>query len=161
MILERFTKMTGALFLTFSLFLAKAEATEDTRAFSPASGVKAIITTDAKKLSWKVDYGGSKSHGRIDIATENTIHVDVDDYDFSGHLGFAVWHTDDGMGTYSIYRVFTFSPSTKKFIEQGPESLCGDEFINLKIDRKKQRLFSTYWDKNVAMTCITRLLPTK
>jgi len=81
--------------------------------------------------------------------------VVVDSYDFSGRLGFSVWYLDDGMGTYTIHRVFTFSPSTNEFEERSPQ--CGDEFLNLRVDRKKHRLISAYFDKNVSKFCITRL----
>jgi hypothetical protein len=156
---ESSMKMIGLLILMYVLVSFSAEA--DTRIFSPALGVKVIITVDGQILSWKVDYGSGENKERVDVDTEKSVYLDVNDYDFSGYPGFAVWHVDDGMGTYFIYRVFTFSPSTNKFIERSPATLCGDEFINLKIDKKGQRLFSTFWDQNTPRMCATRLHPIK
>jgi hypothetical protein len=154
-------RMIELFFCVVVFFSLSVHASEDARFFSPAPGVKAEVTAEGQALTWKIYYRGGGSQGGMDVDTENTIHVDVNDYDFSGRLGFAVWHLDDGMGTYSIYRIFTFSPSTNKFIERSPASQCGDEFINLKIDKKRRRLFSTFWDQNVPKTCITRLSPLK
>ena len=150
-------KMIRLLFLALAFFSLLARASEDARVFSPAPGVKAEITTDGGALTWKVYYRGGNNKGRVDVDTEKSIYVDVNDYDFSGRLGFSVWHVDDGMGTYSIYRVFTFSPSANKFVERNPASLCGDEFNNLRIDKKRRRLVSTFWDQNIPKTCVTRL----
>jgi hypothetical protein len=108
-------------------------------------------------LIWKIYYGGRVNKGRVDVDTEKPIYIDVADYDFSGRLGFAVWHVDDGKGTYSIYRVFTFSSSINKFVERNPASSCGDEFINLSIDKKRHSLFSTVWEQNIPKICVTRL----
>jgi hypothetical protein len=150
-------KIIRLFFLALVFFSLSARALEGVRFFSPAPGVKAEITTEGQVLTWKVYYGGGSNHGRVDIDAEKPIYIDVKDYDFSGRLGFAVWHVDDGVGAYSIYRVFTFSPSTNKFVERSPASLCGDEFINLAIDKKRHRLYSTYWHQNIPKICITRL----
>ncbi|WP_222945034.1 hypothetical protein [Paraburkholderia sp. 31.1] len=154
-------KMIGFFILTLSLISLSVSAAEDAHIFSPANGAKAVITTEEDALTWQVNYGGKTNRERVDVDTEKPIYVDVNDYDFSGHLGFAVWHVDDGMGTYSVYRVFTFSPSTKKFVERSPAPLCGDEFVNLKVDKKGHRLFSTFWDQNIPKVCATRLSPLK
>lgn len=50
--------------------------------------------------------------------------------------GVAVWHTDDGMGTYRIFRVFIYDVKTIAFTENFPS--CGDEFINLVTDKKTE-----------------------
>jgi hypothetical protein len=154
-------KMIRLFLLVFVFFSLLARASEGARVFSPASGVKVVIAVEGDSLSWNVYYGGGHSQGRVDVDTEKPIYVDVNDYDFGGGLGFAVWHVDDGMGTYSIYRVFTFSKSTNEFVERSPSSQCGDEFINLKIDKKKRRLLSTFWDQNIPRVCTTHLLPLK
>jgi hypothetical protein len=138
-----------------------ANAAEGTHIFSPAPGIKAVIATDGESLTWRVIYAGKINRGRVDVDTEKEIYVDVNDYDFGGHLGFAVWHVDDGMGIYSFYRVFTFSPSAMKFVERSPAQLCGDEFVNLRVDKKGRRLISTFWDKNIPKACVTRLSPLK
>ena len=147
--------MTKFCFLTLMFLALSAGATEAPEVFSPAPDVKAIVITKANDLTWKVDYNGSKNKGNVSLDTEREIHIDVNDFDFSGHLGFSVWHVDDGMGTYTVFRVFTYSQPTNEFVERSPA--CGDEFVNLKIDKKRHYLISTYWDQNIPKTCITRL----
>lgn len=154
-------KIIRFLFLICAFVSFSAKASEDACAFSPAPGVKAVVTIDKQSLSWTLDDGAGKNQDLVDIETEKSIHVDINDYDFSGNLGFAVWHLDDGMGAYSIYRVFTFSASQKRFIERSPGLQCGDEFLNLKVDKNGRRLVSTVWDKNIPKTCSTCLSPTK
>jgi hypothetical protein len=150
-------KMISLIFLSLLFLSLSARASKDAWVFSPAPGVKAVIAVEGEALTWRVYYGGGNNQGRVDVDTEKPIYVDVNDDEFSDRLGFAVWHVDDGMGTYSIYRLFTFSRSTNKFIERSPASLCGDEFINLRVDKKRRRLFGTFWDQNVPRTCTTRL----
>ncbi|CAM2164217.1 conserved exported hypothetical protein [Paraburkholderia sacchari] len=154
-------KMIG-FFLFYLAFVSfPANAAVNVRPFSPAHGMKAVVAVDGQVLTWVINYGHGDNRDRVVIDTEKNVHIDVDDYDFSGRLGFAVWHVDDGMGTYSVYRVFTFSPSTKKFVERVPAPQCGDEFVNLRIDKKRHRLLSAFWDGNIPKVCITRLSPLK
>jgi hypothetical protein len=154
-------KMFRLFLLAFVFFSLSARASEDATVFSPARGVRTVIAVEGDSLTWNVYYGSGHSRGRVDVDTEKPIYVDVSDYDFSGRLGFSVWHVDDGMGTYSIYRIFTFSPSTNKFLERSPAPQCGGEFINLRIDKKRRRLVSTYWDQNIPRACATNLSPLK
>lgn len=139
------------LFLAFSVCAA-----ENSESFSPAPGVKAVIEIKGNHLMWKTYYRNGSAQGDVSIDTEKMIHINVDNYDFSGKYGFSVWHVDDGMGVYSIYRIFTFSSSDNKFVERNPSSMCGDEFINLKVDKKRRRLVSTYWNNGVPKLCVTR-----
>jgi hypothetical protein len=150
-------KMVRIFFWILVFFSLSANASEDARIFSPARRVTAEIAIDGAVLTWKVHYDGGNNQGYVRVDTEKRLHLDVGDYDFSGRSGFALWHVDDGMGAYSIYRVFTFSPSTNAFVEQTPAPPCGDEFVNLKIGKKKRSLISTFWDRNIPKTCVTRL----
>jgi hypothetical protein len=144
-------------FCALVFFSLSTYAYEGDYYFSPTSGVKAKISTKGQTVKWKVYFTRGSKEGHFDIDTEKSIHVDVNDYDFSGRRGFAVWHVDDGMGVYSVYRVFTFSPSTNQFIERNPVPQCGGEFNNLRVDEKGHRLFSTFWDQGIPKTCVTRL----
>lgn len=146
--------------LALSIISFSVGAAEGQRIFFPAPGAKAVVEVDGG-VTWKVNFGGRINSGKLDIDTEKPIYVDINDYDFSGHLGFAVWHVDDGMGTYSSYRVFTFSLSKNKFVERNPAPLCGGEFVNLRVDKKRHLLLSTFWSRNVPKLCITRLSPLK
>ena len=148
-------------FLSFVLISLSTRAAESARTFSPAPGIQAVVTVNGQILTWKIGYGHGNNRGQVDVDTEKSIHIDVNDYDFSGRLGFVVWHVDDGMGVYSVYRVFTFAPSINEFVERSPASLCGDEFINLRVDKKERRLLSTFWNQNIPKVCVTRLSPLK
>ncbi|CAM2187033.1 conserved exported hypothetical protein [Paraburkholderia sacchari] len=149
----KFTSFFVSLFLAFSV-----RAAENSKSFSPVPGVKAVIELQSNHLIWKTYYRNGTAQGDVNIDTEKIIHVNVESYDFSGRYGFSVWHVDDGMGVYSVYRVFTFSPSSNRFVERIPSPICGDEFVNLKVDKKGHRLVSTYWNNNVPKQCVTRLL---
>ncbi|WP_413215269.1 hypothetical protein [Paraburkholderia kururiensis] len=147
--------------LIFSLISFLANSAESEHVFSPAPGVKAAVGTNGDVLTWEVNSGNKINRGTVNVGTEKSTHIEIDDYDFSGHPGFAVWHVDDGLGVYSIYRIFTFSPLSNKFVERHPAPRCGDEFINLKVDKKRRRLLSTVWDQSVPKVCTTRLVRLK
>ncbi len=113
------------------------------------------LTVSGSDLIYEISSSVKRKQGRISVDTEKFIHIDVDDYNFSGSYGFSMWYTDAGIGIYTIHRVFVFSPKIGAFVEQFPK--CGDEFINLTVDRKGRRLLSTYFPDNVPRICATTL----
>lgn len=98
-----------------------------------------------------------KSVVPLDIETEP--HLDVQDFNFDGYLDFAVWYLDEGMGTYTIHRIFVFESKTQSFVEIKPR--CGDEFLNLKVNKTKRALINTYYLNNLAKVCFTRFPKTR
>jgi hypothetical protein len=155
---ETGSDMKKLAFVLLSLLLSSSVFAANYRQeFTPAPGVRAVVDTNDGSLNWKIYYKGGSSWGTESLDTEKAVRIAVDDYDFSGHLGFSVGHVDDGMGTYTIHRVFTYSPSARRFVERSPAPSCGDEFINLQVDKKNRRLISTMWDQNVPESCTTRL----
>ena len=98
-----------------------------------------------------------KSVVPLDIETEP--HLDVRDFNFDGHPDFAVWYLDEGMGTHTIHRIFIFEWKTQSFVEIKPR--CGDEFLNLRVDKTKRTLLSTYYLGNLAKVCFTRFPKTR
>lgn len=132
-----------------------AVAVDISKTFTPSAGVKAVIEIKGSNLVWKLSRREGVKHGEVDLETENIPSIEIGSYDFSGRLGFLVSHLDDGMGTYEVDRVFTFSPSANEFVERFPS--CGDGFVNLRVDKKRRRLISTYWDQNIPKLCATRL----
>ncbi|BAQ76586.1 MULTISPECIES: XAC2610-related protein [Pseudomonas] len=112
------------------------------------------------KLSWdglslNIDVKSNGNHKVSDFAfeTDKKLHIALDDFNFDGVGDFAVWHTDDGMGTYRIFRVFIYDVKTIAFTEIFPS--CGDEFINLVTDKKNRSLNSTYYEDNIPKQCVT------
>lgn len=91
--------------------------------------------------------------GDFHIESEKENHIIHDDYNFDGKEDFSVWHMDEGMGVYKIYRVFIYSISTDSFNEIKPS--CGDEFINIIINKADKNITSTYFDENLPKKCIT------
>ncbi|WP_250435019.1 MULTISPECIES: hypothetical protein [unclassified Caballeronia] len=89
----------------------------------------------------------------IELDTESAPHIGVDDYGFDGTRGFSVWYLDEGMATSTISRVFLYSPIRRGFVEIRPK--CADEFVNLRVDRLKHVLVSTYYDGNEPKLCRT------
>lgn len=149
------------IFLAMVMIVASfsTRAADISKNFVPSAGVNAVVEIKGTDLMWKA-YGRSGSEqGGISLDTEKTPQIEVDSYDFSGRLGFSVWYIDDGMGTYTIFRVFTYSPLANKFVERFPS--CGGEFDNLRVDKKRRRLISTYYDQNIPKLCTTRLFISK
>lgn len=73
-------------------------------------------------------------------------HLEINDYNFDGYTDFAAFHTDDGMGVYTIYQIFIFNPKTKNFdalkFPTNYNPKC-DMFCDVKIDKIKKTLSST------------------
>ena len=73
-------------------------------------------------------------------------HLVTNDYNFDGFADFASFHTDEGMGVYSIYQVFIFNPKTQQFeileLPTNFESKC-DMFCDIKVDKTKKTLTSS------------------
>jgi len=131
---------------TFNFYACAQEVT-----FTPAPGHPIKIETQGSNV--KIEEINTENNKLIELDTDKAIHIEVDDYNFDGVTDFSAWHIDDGMGTYSIYRVFIYDAKNNDFNEVFPQ--CGDEFINLKKDQKSQSLLSTYFEENIPKTCRT------
>ena len=130
-------------------------AADTSKIFSPSPGVVAVVEIKGLNLVWRLSGKNGVRQGEVSLDAENPSSIAIGSYDFSGRLGFLVSHTDDGKGTYEVDRVFTFSKLFNEFVERFPS--CGDEFANLRVDKKRRYLVSTYWDGNVPKRCVTRL----
>lgn len=73
-------------------------------------------------------------------------HLETNDYNFDGFTDFASFHSDDGMGVYSIYQIFIFNPKTQQFdLLEFPTHFnpkC-DMFCDVKVDKTKKTLTSS------------------
>lgn len=85
----------------------------------------------------------------IDVSSDKKNHISFDDYNRDGYKDFSVWHYDEGMGIYKIYRVFIFSKIENKFKEIKPD--CGDELINIRIEGDK--LINMVYEDNTPKSC--------
>lgn len=123
--------------------------------FRPAPGVTTVITIHGNLASINV-CGEKKCNNvaiNLDVDNSSFVNLEVGDYNFDGNADFSLWYLDEGKGTYTIHRVFLFSRGTGRFGEYFPA--CGDEFVNLKVDKKNRRLISTYWADNEPKVCFT------
>lgn len=115
--------------------------------FSPAKGVQAVLTVKGQEV--ELNLAGATE--TIAVETEKKLRIKVEDYNFDGYKDFAISHTDDGMGTYEISLVYVYSPKEKKFVPLAPR--CGDEFINLALNKAKKTLTNSYIVDNKYRTC--------
>lgn len=143
------------IYTMFFIFCCNAEASNETKNFSPTPTTSATLTLSEDRVTYNIFSQELKNHGSVIIETEKKAHIEISDFNFDGKKDFSVWYTDDGMGTYTIHRVFLYSPKTLEFLEHFPQ--CGDEFINLKIDTAKKLIKSTYYKDNTPETCKTKL----
>jgi hypothetical protein len=96
--------------------------------------------------------------------TGKPTHLEVNDYNFDGFTDFAAFHTDDGMGVYTIYQIFIFNPKTKNFdtlkFPTNFNPKC-DMFCDVKVDKTKQTLSSSCRGGAKTHTDIWKFDPTK
>ncbi|MCU0117074.1 hypothetical protein N8H74_02330 [Pseudomonas sp. B2M1-30] len=149
-------KKSGALLLGLLwTFPALAEVTK----FSPTQGTEATLALEGTTLVLSVINNGHNESRTITFEAENELRVQLDDFNFDGMKDFAVWQVDDGMGTYTIHRIFVYQPDTATFQELQPA--CGDGFVNLRVDSKRKVLLSAYWGMNGPKQCTTRFAKRK
>lgn len=141
------------LALQLAATCAAADAGASVR-FAPASGVNAQVQVDGAEVSYTVSRGTSSHTGSLTIDTERRLFVTVADYNFDGFQDVAVHHLDDGMGTYSIYRILVYVPSIGSFHELRPT--CGDEFINVVLNPQRKTLTSSTFKNNRMIACTRR-----
>jgi len=125
--------------------------------FSPIKNAEATLVLEGSMLTVVVKSDAHSESRTIAFQAENELHVQIDDFNFDGAKDFAVWQIDDGMGTYTIHRIFVYQPEAAFFTEL--TSACGDDFVNLRVEREKRALFSTYWEMNEPKLCSTNLFP--
>jgi len=141
-------------FVVMAVVFWSAVAFAEPLSFSPDKGVSVTLVPDKNNLTVITEgKNGSKTEA-ISFQTEKAMHVEIDDYNFDRLKDFSVWYIDDGMGTYSIHRIFIYIPENSTFKELSPA--CGDEFINLKVDKAKRILNSTYYKANEPALCVTK-----
>ncbi|EJN34522.1 XAC2610-related protein [Pseudomonas sp. GM80] len=134
-------------------------ALAETTKFSPVTGVEATLVIEGSTLNVSVK-GETRSEPRtLDFEAINELKVQIEDFNFDGAKDFAIWQLDDGMGTYDYFRVFVYQAKTGTFKELQPD--CGDGFVNLRVDKKRKVLLSTYWEMNRPKQCITRFTQRK
>lgn len=149
-------KKSGALLLGLLwAFPALAEVIK----FSPIQGTEATLALEGGTLVLSVANDGRSESRTITFEAESELQVQIDDFNFDGVKDFAVWQVDDGMGTYTIHRIFAYQPNTGTFQELQPD--CGDGFVNLRVDGKHKALISTYWEMNAPKQCTTRFAKRK
>lgn len=133
-----------------------ATATTSTNAeiidFFPSGDSKVTIKINDNEVAI---FNGENLEKKIEFGTEQTLNIEISDYNFDKNLDFSIWHSDDGKGVYDIYRIFLYNKETKTFAEA--QSKCGDEFINVKIDKKTKTITSTIFEDNIPKTCHTKL----
>ncbi|WBS04836.1 hypothetical protein OU994_11440 [Pseudoduganella sp. SL102] len=137
-------------FASLLLALSEARAANPT-VFSPRNGISAKVLIDGTVVRYEVRTGKTVNGDEIDIHTENLLNVELADYNFDGYQDFAIHHIDDGKGTYTLFYIYVYSPKANTFINLRPK--CGDEFVNVRINRKTRTLTNMHWVHNAVTSC--------
>lgn len=136
------------------LFLTMGASSANRLSFSPTLDVSAEVIANGQNVTFSVKKGKHVIVERAHIDTEKTLKLLIDDYNFDGYPDFSVSHIDDGMGTYSVYQIYVYSPQEQKFKLLPPQ--CGDEFINITISKKDRSLTNVYFENNQFESCTTK-----
>lgn len=106
-----------------------------------------VLLKDNDSLEVSVSEAGKQvNQENVDVSSEEKNHITFEDYNRNGYKDFGIWHLDEGVGTYKIYRLFIFSPADKKFKEIKPT--CGDDFVNVRIEGHNM-----IYDNNTPKSC--------
>lgn len=112
------------------------------------------LTPKKNAVDVQIEFHGQLKSQIVTMETERDAKVSVDDYNFDGFKDFSVWHLDDGKGTYTIHRIFVYAPKKGEFNEVFPA--CSDEFINLRLNKKKKLIISSYQKESTWAICQTK-----
>ncbi|MYN20593.1 hypothetical protein GTP81_28015 [Rugamonas sp. FT107W] len=104
--------------------------------------MQASLVVHAHEVEVSVSGAQGESKETIGVETEKNLKIKVEDYNFDGHKDFSISHVDDGMGSYDVYQVYVYSVEQRKFIPLAPQ--CGDEFINLVVNKRSRTLVNSY-----------------
>ncbi|MFV3372212.1 XAC2610-related protein [Pseudomonas sp. NY15435] len=140
------------LAISILAFFICAPARAEIIDFFPSSNSKATIKIKNNEV--KI-LNGDILKEKIAFDTEKPLNIEIADYNFDEILDFSIWYSDDGMGTHHIYRIFLYNKKTKTFSEA--QSKCGDEFINIRTDKKTKTIASTIFEDNIPKLCHTKL----
>ncbi len=142
--------------LCLALLTCSSVAAELTASFQPCPNVAVDVTVSKLSIDYSVAMSGAERTQSVRLDIETQPHLELNDFNFDGLQDFAVWYLDEGMGKYTVHRVFIYDTKSNDFVEAVPH--CGDEFLNLRIDKIKHKLISTYYINTKPKSCSTRLL---
>lgn len=142
-------------FLCLALLAFASSATESTAKFKPCPQVAVDVVVSKASIEYRVVTSGVEQKKSVQLEIETEPRIEIGDFNFDGLRDFSVWYLDEGMGKYTIHRVFIYDPKSTDFVEAAPR--CGEEFLNLRVDKAQRSLLSTYYVNARPMKCSTRL----
>lgn len=122
--------------------------------FEPTTGVFARVKVEGALVTFEVGKPLGTNNGAVAVETEKALHIAVADYNFDGFKDFSVSYIDSGMGTYTLFRIFAYNNTAKRFVEISPT--CGDEFINVALNKNRRTLTSSYFAVNQMKLCVKK-----
>jgi hypothetical protein len=139
----------------FAMLVSAVHAVESLKVFRPCPNVTVNVSADRSGVEYKILAQDVRRKKIVALEIEVQPKIEIDDFNFDGLNDFAVWYIDEGMGKYTVHRVFIYDPRALDFFEVTPD--CGDEFIDLKVDKAKKRLKSTYFADGLPLVCSTTI----
>ncbi len=126
--------MNRASTFIFSLvYLATQGAfAQDHVDFKLPTGVTATATLQDGKLIVAQDDAGGRRQS-FDLQLPEAASVAVRHINQDAFPDLEVWHTDEGMGTYTIHYLFVYSIACHAFVQLTPKHT--DVFMNLRLGR--------------------------
>lgn len=148
------------LFLVISCAFFFKKSFADSTSFSTCDESIVRAEVNQSRIKIEITEGHDKiSSKTIDLDLEKSPSIKVGDYDFDGCKDLSINYIDEGMGTYLISRLFIYDKIKKDFFEVLPK--CGDQFINLKINKTLKALSSAYYVDNEVKVCRTKSVELK
>lgn len=147
-----YNKVMLNIFMICSIFVINTAAASNKKiSFSPTYGVFIEVTANDQQVTVEIKNKNSIARERFLVATEKSLDINADDYNFDGKTDFSISHIDDGMGTYIIHQIYIYSAKKNRFIKLTPK--CGDQFINVIVSKKRRMLTNSYIVDNEYKTC--------
>lgn len=156
MIWSLLVKRAAFAVLMAASFFAHGTSVDEKNSFYPRTGLLVVVEVSKEYLRYSVE-NSNKSLAQVEVPLniESVPHLQFEDFNFDGYVDLSVWYLDEGMGVYTVHRIFIFNPQRDDFEEVF--SSCGDDFLNVRIDKKRQFITSTVYGEDGVRSCRNKI----
>lgn len=141
--------------LFIAIFITNQAYSKELVTIKIDSQTKLYITTEKSIATLKLTSAKLKKQKLIEFDSGKPIHIKMYNSKIHSNKYFSIWHIDDGMGIYKIYRFFIYLPEKRNIVEIKPK--CADEFINIKLIKSSTTIESSYYNQNTIAKCFTEI----
>lgn len=144
--------MRRNIYVIFLLLAHQVAAAQEILTLTPQKNV--LVNAYLSGSTLKIDFSGAVEKKQLfELDMPSTANLNIRQIEGVRSTYIEAWHIDEGMGTYTIHRLFYYQISEQRFMERKP--VCGEQFINLEPQKNQTTLVYSAFDatSNTWHTC--------